>query len=85
MSDCNFGDANGKFLKTGARPDSEPRALQNISTTWNGDAGLGWALGKLQRQILLVLAAVSFVTLRLACQHFELYHGDLTWRDMRSS
>eukprot|EP00435_Cladocopium_sp_Y103_P053885 s1013_g17.t1 len=36
MSDCNFGDAFGKFLKTGARPDSEPRALGNVSTSWNG-------------------------------------------------
>lgn len=36
LSDCDFGDALGKFLKTGARPDSEPRALGNVSTSWNG-------------------------------------------------
>jgi len=42
LSDCDFGDALGKFLKTGARPDSEPRALGNVSTSWNGEwAALG--------------------------------------------
>ena len=37
MSDCNFGDALGKFLKTGARPDSEARTLGNATVTWNGN------------------------------------------------
>lgn len=38
MSDCNFGDALGKFLKTGARPDSEARTLGNATVTWNGNS-----------------------------------------------
>jgi len=40
MSDCNFGDALGKFLKTGARPDSEARTLGNATVTWNGTTWL---------------------------------------------
>lgn len=36
MSDCDFGDAKGEFIRTGARPDSEPRAKGNITTSWHG-------------------------------------------------
>ncbi|CAE6967288.1 agaA [Symbiodinium sp. CCMP2592] len=36
MSDCEFGDAAKVYMRTGSRPDSEPRASGNLTTTWNG-------------------------------------------------
>jgi len=36
MHDCEFGDAARSYLRTGSRPDSEPRASGNATTSWNG-------------------------------------------------
>ena len=38
MSDCDFGDNANKFLRTGARADSEPRAKGFKRTSWQGQS-----------------------------------------------
>ena len=47
MSDCEFGDASRVYMRMGSRPDSEPRASGNVTTSWNGHMAARESLNKL--------------------------------------